>query len=345
VIEPPVVSIIMPVRNEADRVDGALDRILEQDFPLAQVEVVVVDGASDDRTQEVVAKRLEVSAVAGWSVLENPTRTIPASLNLGLRQSSGQFVIRVDARSRIPRHYVARCVELLAERPEIVVVGGAQVAVPPLSGALGEGIARAFNNRFAMGMSRYRSGRLSGPSDTVYLGAFRRIDLEAVGGWNERFSTNQDFELNRRMSARGHVWHDSSLRVEYLPRATIPDIFQQYFRFGRWKVRYWRWTGDPPRVRQIVLMALPSLGLASLAAAATRGKRAVVGLVVAGAASAFVVESCGCSGPRGGVRSRLVSIAAMITTSIGWMLGLLVEAVRPLRTAPMEQFAEADRGS
>ena len=108
-------------------------------------------------------------------------------------------------------------------RPDVVVVGGAQIAVARDEDPTARGIARALNNRWGMGMSRYRRGAPSGPSDTVYLGAFRTEQLEAAGGWDEAFDTNQDFELNRRMGELGIVWFEASLEVGYRPRASLVD--------------------------------------------------------------------------------------------------------------------------
>ena len=125
----------------------------------------------------------------------------------------GELLCRVDARSIIPPEYVRLCAEVLGSRPEVMVTGGAQVAIAVDDSARSVGIARALNNKYAMGGSRYRSGADSGPCDTVYLGAFRTAQLRSAGGWDEYFETNQDFELNRRLGRAGVVWFDSRLEV------------------------------------------------------------------------------------------------------------------------------------
>ena len=136
-------------------------------------------------------------------------------------------------------------------------MGGSQVAVPRSDSTQDLGIARALNNKYGMGLSRYRRGARSGPSDTVYLGAFRTAELRRAGGWDERLATNQDFDLNRRMAEFGIVWFEAGLPVGYLPRASVAELFHQYHRFGRWKVRYWRTTGDRPQRRQLILLLGP----------------------------------------------------------------------------------------
>jgi hypothetical protein len=91
----------------------------------------------------------------------------------------------------------------------------------------------------------------------VYLGVFRTADLVKVGGWNEHFSTNQDFELSQRIADLGLLWFEDGLPVRYLPRKTIREVFLQYHRFGRWKAHYWKTLGARPQHRQTVLLASP----------------------------------------------------------------------------------------
>ena len=259
----PLATVLIPAKDEARWLQECLESIAAQDYPHHMLEVVVVvDGGSTDRTDLIAKEFLEDQDFARTEVLRSPGGGTPGNLNAGLSVARGEVLCRVDARSRIPVHYVRTCVEALVTRPDVSVVGGAQVAVPSRDDAVGTGIARALNNRFAMGWSRYRRGAESGASDTVYLGAFRTEQLRKVGGWSVRFPTNQDFELNRRLGVDGLVWFDRSLPVEYIPRTTINDLYRQYVRFGRWKVRYWRRTGDRPRPRQVALLvAAPATAL------------------------------------------------------------------------------------
>jgi hypothetical protein len=228
---------------------------------------------------------------------------------------------RVDARSLVPRGYVGRCVEVLQAQPDVVVVGGAQVAVPRRPDALESGIARALNNRWGMGLAKYRRGAASGPADTVYLGAFRTEQLAAAGGWNEQFDTNQDYELNRRLSEVGTVWFDASLEVGYRPRASLVDLTRQYRRFGSWKVHYWRRTGDRPRPRQVALLALPIVGLFALVLTATLprfARRLLIAVLVVGAVG---FESKGPTGPPVSLRGHFVSVLASAAVGGGWTAG------------------------
>jgi len=319
----PLVSIVVPVHDEAAHLPACLAAIGAQDHPHERLEVIVViDGATTDDSAAVAGAQLWPSDFARHLVIVNADGGTPGNLNLGLSRARGEVICRVDGRSRIPPDYVRRCADILTSRPEISVVGGAQVAVMPRRDARGAGIARALNNRWGMGGSRYRRGAPSGPTDTVYLGAFRAADLRAVGGWDAALPTNQDFDLNRRLARRGTVWYEASLAVEYVPRSTVGDLYRQYLRFGRWKVRYWRHTGDAPRSRQLaLLLGVPAGTLlvgAGLAVAPDPARAALVAGVVAGACG---IELVGSRRPHGGLVAHGWSAVALLVVAIGWLQG------------------------
>lgn len=320
----PLVTVVIPARDEAADIGRCLRAVLAQDHPHDRLEVVVVDGASNDATAEIARTVLGEGRLRRTAVLRNDAATRPSNLNVGLAWAEGEIVCRVDARTVIPPHYVRTCAASLAGRPEVAVVGGAQVAVPRDASARSVGIARALNNRYGMGLSRYRRGATSGPADTVFLGAFRAADLRGVGGWNEQIGINEDFELNRRLSRRGLVWFDATLRVEYLPRGTLRLLWRQYLSFGRAKVVYWSSTDDRPQPRQLLLLALPP----AAAAATALGARRIGWPVFAGAAVALgAVEVVGARSPAADVRGHAVAATALAVVAGGWWTGVVSGAV------------------
>jgi glycosyltransferase involved in cell wall biosynthesis len=321
----PRVSVLIPARDEEASIERCLRSVLEQTYPHELIEIVVADGGSRDRTREVAVDALTSSAVA-FAVVDGPGST-PANLNAGLRACSGDVVCRVDARSLLPPHYLATCVADL-EQPEVAVVGGRQEAVARDDTPIARGIARALNNRLATGLARYRRSKVSGATDTVYLGAFRRDDLERVGGWDEALATNQDFDLNQRLARDGAVWFDADLTVGYLPRADLGSLLAQYHRFGRWKVRYWRMRGERPAARQLVLLAIPpACGVALLAIARRRGVLVAGGAALAGAAALDHLGVDEGESPE----VRAVGALAASVVAAGWWTGVARELLRPER--------------
>lgn len=328
----PLVSVIVPARNEAASIVDALRHITQQSYPLDAIEVLVVDGGSDDGTGEIVKEFLGQYAFRRSEVVVNPIGSTPSNLNVGLRAALGSYICRVDARSNIPPTYIETCVTILRQRPEIAVVGGAQLAVPPVDTPTGVGIARALNNPYGMGGSRYRRNAKSGFADTVYLGFFRSDELRQVGGWNEAFGTNQDFELNRRLDEQvGRIWFEDSIPVSYIPRKSISLLFEQYRRFGSWKVRYWRETNSRPEPRQWVLIIAPPVALAVAVAAAAGIRRDVTRTPLAiavGFAAVSALELAATSPEPTGVRSRIAQLLSLAAVGLGWEIGVLGALLR-----------------
>jgi hypothetical protein len=146
------------------------------------------------------------------------------------------------------------------------VVGGMQV---PMGETPWErAIAGAMSSRLGAGDARYRIGGAAGPVDTVYLGVFLRSALERVGGYDEHFDRNQDYELNQRIrDSGGIVWFDPSIEVTYRPRGSLGHLARQYFDYGRWKREFARRHPGDLRPRQLA----PPLLVVGLVAAVVLG--------------------------------------------------------------------------
>jgi len=317
-------TVVIPARNEEADLPAALASVLEQTVALATIEIVVVDGASSDQTAIVAKEILSAAPIHRWAVLTNHKATTPTNLNMGLDWAQGDVIVRVDARSILPADYIERTRKVLTD-PAVATVGGRQAARPATSGLEARSISRALNNPFANGGARYRDHRASsGSCDTAYLGVFRTEQLRSVDGWAEDFTSNQDFELSRRMAELGTVWYEAGLPVTYTPRTTFQALLQQYRRFGRWKSIYWRSTGDRPRPRQLVLLAVPALGATAAGVIIITSPAVALRTAVAGVAALGLIDHVG-SEQSASLAERTGSCAAMATIGVGWWTGAVQE--------------------
>jgi hypothetical protein len=229
----------MPAAQASDSIGQAIEAVRAQSY--AGLMSIVVSSA-DEQTSQVARDH-------GALVVPNPSGKTPAGLNLALAAGSAEFVARVDAQSIIPPGYLERAVEVLLETGADNV-GGMQVPVADRGWA--RVIAAAMSSRLGAGDARYRIGGTPGPVETVYLGVFRRATLERLGGYDEEFIRNQDYELNHRIrESGGVVWFDPQLRVEYRPRSSLPNLARQYFDYGRWKRAFSRRHPGSLRWRQL----------------------------------------------------------------------------------------------
>jgi glycosyltransferase involved in cell wall biosynthesis len=224
------ISVILPVLNEEKYLTDAVNAILAQKYD-GKIEVILAIGPSQDRTLEI-AQQLHKND-SRVVIVDNPTGRTAAGLNLAIASSQYSIIVRVDGHANIPNNYCNLVSEIL-ENTGAVNVGGVMAAEG--RSLFERSVARAMRSPLGVGASRFHTGGGAGEVDTVYLGAFRKEALLAVGGFDERFTRAQDWELNFRLrQAGGIVYFDPRLVVTYRPRSTIKALAKQYFEYGRWR--------------------------------------------------------------------------------------------------------------
>jgi glycosyltransferase involved in cell wall biosynthesis len=324
----------MVVRDEERHLRAAVDRILTQDYP-APVECVIAVGPSRDRTRDVA------DAIAAADprvvVVGNPTGRTAAGLNAAIAACSAYpVVVRVDGHALLPDGYIRRGVAVLQETGA-ANVGGVMAAEGET--AFERAVARAMTSPLGVGNARFHNGGDPGPVDTVYLGVFRREALDAVGGYDERFTRAQDYEMNVRIrESGGIIWFTPDLHVTYRPRSSVRALARQYFEYGRWR---WIVTRTHPRSLRPRYLAAPVavVGLVAGTVAGAAGWRVgwlapigYAGLLVGG--SAVAGRSLG--------RSALVRLPlALATMHLAWGTGFLLSMAR---RADRETAADAAAG-
>ncbi len=257
--EMPFVSVVIPIRNEEYFIARCLQSVVDQDYPHDRMEVLVVDGRSEDRTREIVAEF--GSRYPMIKLLDNPKLSTPAGLNIGIREAKGDVIVRVDGHCVLEADYVRQCVRCLRETGADNV-GGLMKTVG--EGYVAQVIALAINSFFGSGGSKFHYSSKEQYVDTVYLGAFPRHVFDRVGYFNERLMRNQDYELNYRIrAAGGKIFLSPAIRSSYYGRSTLRGLWQQYFQYGFWKIEMIRLHPKSVRLRQLV----PPLFVFSLVAA------------------------------------------------------------------------------
>ena len=323
----PTVSVVIPVRNGGRDLRRCLDAVLAQEYPGA-LEVVVAVGPSQDDTEQVAAAA--AAADPRVRVVPNPSGTTPAALNAAIAAGSGDVVARVDGHAELPQGYLRTAVETLAATGA-ENVGGIQAATghTPFEHA----VAAAMTSRFGVGNATFHYGGAPGPTDTVYLGVFRRSALERVGGFDETLIRNQDYELNWRIrQSGGVVWFDPQLRVGYRPRSDLRALARQYFEYGQWKREVLRRHPQSARLRQLVPPAavLANAGGLALAVAHRRGWLAIPGAYATAALAAAAIA--GRNLPPS-TRLRLPAVFAVMhhAWGLGFLRGPQIEPVQTPR--------------
>lgn len=254
----PLVSIILPIRNESGFIAQSLNAVLEQDYPMNLMEVIVVDGMSTDGTREIV--RMFQAQHDNIQLIDNPGMIVPTGLNAAIAKAKGEIIVRVDGHCEIAPDYVRRCVEHL-QNDGVDGVGGPieTVGETPLA----EVIAIAMSSSFGVGGSAFRTvSNKTMLTDTVAFPAYTRKTLTSAGPFDEELVRNQDDEYNYRLRKLGAtILLAADVRSRYYSRSTLRSLWRQYLQYGYWKVRVMQKHPRQMRPRQFA----PPLFVATLA--------------------------------------------------------------------------------
>jgi succinoglycan biosynthesis protein ExoA len=254
------VSIIVPCYNEESTIRHLLEAILAQTYPRAQMELVISDGLSTDRTRDVIAAFQKDHADLTVRVVDNLARTIPSGLNQAIRESRGEIIVRLDAHSMPIPEYVERCVTA-HELGKGDNVGGVWEIRAGADTWVAKSISFAAAHPLGVGDAMYRLNAKAGAVDTVPFGSFRRSLVDRIGAFDETLLSNEDYEFNTRVrESGGTVWLDPSIRSVYFSRSTLWKLAAQYWRYGFWKFKMLQRYPHTLRWRQ----ALPPLFVLSL---------------------------------------------------------------------------------
>jgi glycosyltransferase involved in cell wall biosynthesis len=262
------VSIIIPCRNEEKYIGKCLDSIVQNDYPKEHIEVLVVDGMSEDRTRTIVGEYAEKQTFI--KLYENQKRIVPTAMNIGIRNATGEIIIRMDAHSTYEKDYVSKCVRSLREL-QADNVGGVWVTLPGDDSIIAQSIAVALSHPFGVGNAHFRIGlKEARLVDTVPFGCYRREVFDRIGLYNEHLVRNQDIELNLRLKkAGGRILLVPDIVSYYHARSTLSDLAKNNFWNGYWVVYSTRFAKLPFSSRHLIPFAfvmtlLGSLGLSLL---------------------------------------------------------------------------------
>lgn len=242
------VSVIMPIYNEEQYIAGTVRSLAEQDYPAELTEWVFVDGASTDRSVEMLRKSL--CGRPKVKILSNPARDIPAGMNIGIRAAEGEFIVRMDAHTLYAPDYISTGIQTILET-------GADCAGGPMvaSGRTPKqrAIAAAFHSSFALGGATDHDEHYEGWAHAVYYGIYRRQYAVDLGLYDETLLKSEDDDFFFRMiQAGGKIYSTYKIRMTYFPRQTFSALWRQYSDFGYWKIAFIRKHHRPVKLFQMV---------------------------------------------------------------------------------------------
>lgn len=230
-------SVIIPAKNEEQNISRCLASILAVDWDQADFEILLVDNGSNDRTTDI-------ARAYGATVFVRPGDTVAALRNFGAAQARGKVLVFVDADCSVPHNWLREAARYL-DKEEVILFGS-----PPVVPPGGSWVQRAWF---------YVRRKKNGVGETDWLESMnmfvRREAFRAVGGFNPKLITCEDYDLSLRLKKIGHLMVDDRIvAVHHGEAASINHFFRK---------ESWRGTSNLQGVAShgLTWKELPSLAL------------------------------------------------------------------------------------
>jgi glycosyltransferase involved in cell wall biosynthesis len=228
------VSIIIPVKNEEKYIRKCINSVLKGSYPTNLIEIIVVDGLSEDNTREIVRELMKDNN--NIKLLINLHETVPFAMNMGIKNSKGDIIVRLDAHAEYSDDYIEKCVFLL-NKYKADNVGGCIETKNSEDTKISRSIAKVLSHKFGVGNSDFRTLKEEKEVDTVPFGAFRREIFDKVGLYNELLTRNQDIELNGRIKKNGgKIILSPEIKCIYYARTNLRSFWVQNYQNGKWNI-------------------------------------------------------------------------------------------------------------
>jgi len=244
----PLVSIILPCRNEIGYIEACIQSILAQEAPEGGMEIIAADGMSTDGTRQYLDQMAR--AHPQLRVLSNAGRIVSTGLNAAIRAARGEIIVRMDAHTTYAPDYVKQCLAVLAQTGADNVGGPMQTRADTF---MEKAIRAVFHSAWAVGGARSHQPTYEGYVDTVIYGCWKKSVFDRVGLFDEDLVRNQDDEHNLRLTrAGGKIYQSPRIHSWYHVRGSLSALFRQYMQYGYWKVLVIRKHAMPASLRHLV---------------------------------------------------------------------------------------------
>ena len=245
------IAVVIPCRNEAPFIQECIDHIDVSDLPEnVRLEVVIVDGMSDDGTREIVQDLLKTRE--DIKLVDNTAQITPFAINLGIKSvPDADFYQRIDARHMVSPNYMKVALDHLLSNNETWCVGGK--VINKYVNEQGEVISQVMGTSFGMGLGNFRTLEESGYTDTVTSPMYRKEVFESIGYFDEELIRNQDDDFSFRITqAGGKIFYSNEIELDYYVRSSYVGLSKQFQQYGYWKVFVNRKHQTVTTLRQLV---------------------------------------------------------------------------------------------
>lgn len=225
------VAIVIPTLNEERFISRCLNSIIKQTYEFEKMDVMIIDGGSNDKTKDIVAEYQK--SHQNIRFIENKKKIQSVAFNIGLKKSTAPYIIRLDAHAEYDSKYISLCIENLKQDEKRGNVGGRCNILPFNQSLWAQTNAILNHSRFGIGGAAFRVSKEAHNTDSVPFGAFPRKIIEKIGGMREDLPRGEDNEYNSRIRKAGYkIFFDPNIISSYFARPTLGASCKQMYANG-----------------------------------------------------------------------------------------------------------------
>ena len=224
-----MISIICPVYNELEYIDSIVKFFINS-APESK-ELIFIDGGSTDGS--IATIRNYENKYNNIRLINNPDKYVPYALNLGIKNSKGEIIVRIDAHCHFSNDYFEQIIQTF-KSVDADIVGGPTRIYP--EAGFREAAGFVMSHPFGIGNSKVHNLNFRGYVDHVTFGAWKKNIFYDIGYFDERLIRNQDDEFDYRAKSKGKkIFLNPDIKLWYIPRDSYIGFFKQYFQYGFYK--------------------------------------------------------------------------------------------------------------
>lgn len=225
------VAIVIPTLNEERFISRCLNSIIKQTYEFEKMDVMIIDGGSNDKTKDIVAEYQK--SHQNIRFIENKKKIQSVAFNIGFKKSTAPYIIRLDAHAEYDSKYISLCIENLKQDEKRGNVGGRCNILPFNQSLWAQTNAILNHSRFGIGGAAFRVSNEAHNTDSVPFGAFPRKIIEKIGGMREDLPRGEDNEYNSRIRKAGYkIFFDPNIISSYFARPTLGASCKQMYANG-----------------------------------------------------------------------------------------------------------------
>jgi glycosyltransferase involved in cell wall biosynthesis len=224
----PKVSVVIPIYNGEADLPELLNCLLLQTYPQDQVEYLLVDNNSSDRTLSILQKTAENSPINILPLSENNIQSSYAARNAGIKAASGEIIAFTDADCRPQPQWLYQLIQPFINA-EVVIVAGEITALP------GKSLLEQFADKQETLSQKHTLANKFCPYGQTANLAIRRNIFHSSGLFRPHLSTGGDADICWRIlkANLGKLEFSPDAIVQHRHRLTIKELASQWRRYGR----------------------------------------------------------------------------------------------------------------